>query len=52
MKSQGETIGVFTLIISEIATQKVEISSILKTSDKSDYKLFGFQKEARMPRIT
>ena len=35
-KSQGETIRFFTLMIPEIATQKVEISSLLKTCDMSD----------------
>ncbi len=39
-KSQGGTIGVFTLMISEIANQKVEISSASKTRDKSDVWLF------------
>lgn len=31
-----ETIGVFALMIPEIASQKVKISSTLKTCDKSD----------------
>jgi hypothetical protein len=35
-KSQGETVGIFILMISEIANQKVEISSTLKTCDMSD----------------
>jgi len=35
-KNQGGTIGGSTLIIPEIATQKVEISSASKTCDKSD----------------
>jgi hypothetical protein len=36
MKDQGETISVFTLMISEIANQKVKISSTAKTGDKSE----------------
>ena len=39
MKDQGETISVFTLMISEIANQKVKISSTAKTGDKSDFSL-------------
>jgi len=35
-KSQGGTIGVFTLMIPEIANQKVKISSTSKTLDMSD----------------
>jgi hypothetical protein len=35
-RSQGEKIGVFTLMIPEIANQMVKISSTLKTGDMSD----------------
>jgi hypothetical protein len=35
-KSQGGKIGFFTLMISEIDNQKMEISSALKICDKSD----------------
>jgi len=41
-KSQGGTIGVFTLMIPEIASQKVKISSTLKTCDMSDFPLILF----------
>ena len=34
--NQGEAISVFTLIILEIAIQKMKISSISKTTDMSD----------------
>jgi len=34
--NQGEAISVFTLMILEIANQKMKISSISKTTDKSD----------------
>jgi len=33
---QGEIIGIFTLMIPEIANQMVKISSTLKTCDMSD----------------
>ena len=36
IKSQGETIEVFTLMISEIVNKKVKISPTLKTCDMSD----------------
>jgi hypothetical protein len=35
-KSQGETVRIFTLIISEIATRKVKISAGRKICDISD----------------
>jgi len=40
---QGGTIGIFTLMIPEIANQMVKISSTLKTCDISDFQyLSGF----------
>jgi hypothetical protein len=36
-KSQGETVGIFILMIPEIANQKVKISSTLKTCDMSGH---------------
>ena len=35
-KSQGETVRIFTLIISEIAARKVQLSSAHETGDMSD----------------
>ena len=35
-KSQGEEIGIFTLINIQIAIQKMKISSVSKTFDMSD----------------
>jgi hypothetical protein len=35
--NQGEAISVFTLMILEIAIQKIKISSISKTTDMSDF---------------
>jgi hypothetical protein len=37
---QGGTIGIFTLMIPEIANQMVKISSTLKTCDMSDIGAF------------
>jgi hypothetical protein len=41
-KSQGGTIGVFTLMIPEIACQKVKLSSNPKTCDMSDFALIAY----------
>jgi len=46
-KDQSETVGVFTLIISEIASQEMKISSIPETLDKFDCRYSILNKNGR-----